>query len=80
MKNFGTAEFEGKTYSITEKPAIISRKGWPGGVGYEAKAVGPDGAVRTVRWKLSIEYLQESHCCHEEESTACDWERADEVE
>lgn len=80
--NYGTVEFEGKTYTLTQD-AYANNYGTDGAVRYYAAAVGADGNRYMVEWETSEEWdaAQDDYKATgevsgyiEDEQNACDWD------
>jgi hypothetical protein len=72
---FGTVEFSGKTYTLTNQ-AQADNHGTEGLVRYYAKAVDADGTEHLVAWDTTQawdEADKDSGLC-DDESNACDWD------
>ena len=86
-KDYGTVEFEGKTYTLTQD-AYAENYGTDGAVRYYAAAVDADGNEYLVTWETTEQWdeaqeeykeTSEVNGYIEDESNACDWDSPIEV-
>lgn len=86
-ENFGSVEFEGKTYKLTEN-AYSDNYGTDGGIRYYASATDGKGNEYKVAWDTTAEWDQaneqykqtgEYSPLLDDESNACDWDTPAEV-
>lgn len=67
-KEFGTVNFEGKEYALTQD-AYINGQTWEE-VHFLAEAIDQNGNVYTVRWEVKDDFTEED----EDHGFACNWD------